>query len=747
MKKISAVVLFCLSIQVMMAQKNSTPPYKNKQLPIATRVADLIARMTVEEKAGQLNQVNGGIFTGPAANDPGQQAKMQMIREGKVGSMLNVIGVTETRVLQELAVEKSRLGIPLLFAFDVIHGYKTIFPIPLADACAWDPQLSQQAAAIAAKEASAEGLHWTFAPMMDISRDPRWGRVMEGAGEDPFLGAKIAAARVKGFQGNFGADNVLATVKHFAVYGAVEAGREYNHVSVDRYTAWNVHLPPYKAAVEAGAATVMNSFNVFEGVPASANRYLVTEVLKRQWGFKGILVSDWNSFGETMTHGYAADSADVAEKVFNAGSMLDMETRVMVNQLPQLIQKGKVSMQALDAAVARILNIKFKMGLFDDPYRNCNPVRQVNDVFTPAHREMSRKAGQRSIVLLKNNEQLLPLKQQQRIALVGYLAASADDIFDFWVAAAKDSAYKPVTVLEGLKNAGATFTFAKGFDEKNTTSAALLQEALAAAASADVVLVNIGLSGKMAGEDRSLAHPEIPDAQIEVLKALRQTGKKVVALVSAGRPLVLTKAEPFCDAILYTWILGTEHGNAVADVLYGVYNPSAKTVMSFPYAVGQIPVYYNHMNTSRPDPTDGMGNWYSRYRDIPNEPLYPFGYGLSYTSFDYSRFGLSSPQLKKGQQVKATVTITNTGKLAGEEIVQLYIRDMVANRVRPVAELKGFQKIALQPGESKQVTFDIDSDLLSYYDENGRLQLEPGNIQVSVGGSSNKVLSAMLRYQ
>lgn len=747
MKKVAAFFLFYLSAQVIFAQSNSMPVYKNSKLPVATRVAHLLSLMTVEEKAGQLNQLNGGAFTGPAANDPGQQAKMKMIQAGKVGSMLNVTGATETRVLQTIAVEQSRLGIPLLFAYDVIHGYKTIFPIPLADACAWDPELSKQAAAIAAKEASAEGLHWTFAPMMDISRDPRWGRVMEGAGEDPFLGAQIAAARVKGFQGNFGQDNVLATVKHFAVYGAVEAGREYNHVNVDRYTAWNVHMPPYKAAVQAGAATVMNSFNVFEAVPASANNYLVTDVLKKQWGFKGIIVSDWNSFGETMTHGYAKDSADVALKAFNAGSMIDMETRVMVSQIPGLVKKGEISMQALNEAVARILSIKFKIGLFDDPYRNCNPERQAQHVFTPAHRELSRKAGQRSIVLLKNNDQILPLQPRQKIALVGYLAASTDDVFDFWVAAAKASAYNPVTVLEGLKNAGATLTFAKGFDEKNETSPALLQEAVAAASAADIVLVNIGLSGKMAGEDRSIAQPEIADAQIEVLKALRQTGKKIVALVSAGRPLVLTKAEPYCDAIVYTWILGTEHGNAVADVLYGVYNPSAKTVMSFPYAVGQIPVYYNHMNTSRPDPTDGMGNWYSRYRDIPNEPLYPFGYGLSYTSFAYSQFGLSSQQLKKGEQVKATVTITNTGKLAGEEIVQLYIRDMVANRIRPVAELKGFQKITLQPGESKQVSFILDTALLSYYNEQGQLQLEPGEIKISVGGSSNQLLSGMLRFQ
>lgn len=745
----TTTILFCaLSAAISQSpEKTAILPYKNKTLKVEQRVADLLSRMTLEEKGGQLTQLNGGVFTGPAANDPGQKAKMNMIRNGLAGSMLNLTGAEETRAIQQLAINESRLGIPLLFAYDVIHGYKTIFPIPLADACAWDASLSEKAAAIAAKEASAEGLHWTFAPMMDISRDPRWGRVMEGGGEDPYLGGVLAAARVKGFQGNFGKDNVLACIKHFAIYGAVEGGREYNQVNVDRYNAWNVYLPPYKAAVEAGAATVMNSFNVFEGIPASGNHYLLNEVLKKQWGFKGFLVSDWNSFGEMIEHGYAKDTMDVAMKALNAGSMMDMETRAMVSKVPALVKEGKVKMEILDEAVGRILTMKFKMGLFDDPYRNCDVQRQKNNVFTPEHRNLSREAGKRSIVLLKNKDGILPIQPSSKILLAGYLASSVNDLFDFWAGNAKSAPYNPVTVFEGFKNAGANMQFVKGYDEKNETNAALLEEVKGLVGGVDIVLVNIGISGQLAGEDRSVAMPEIPEGQIELLKELKKAGKKVVALVSAGRPLVLTKAEPFCDAIVYTWILGTEHGNAVADVVFGKYNPSAKTVMSFPYAVGQIPVYYNHMNTSRPNPTDGKGNWYSRYRDIPNDPLYPFGFGLSYTQFAYDKLELSSATISKGQTVTVSVQVKNTGAVAGEEIVQLYMRDPVANRIRPVKELKDFSKISLQPGEEKRVSFTLNTEKLSYYNEEGVLQIEPGLIEIFVGGNSRDVLKVNLELK
>jgi beta-glucosidase len=745
MKKL---ILFLAPALLMCATtKAQVPGYRNKELPVEKRVADLLSRMTVEEKAGQLNQLNGGAFTGPAANDPGQKAKMDMVRKGQVGSMLNVTGVAETRTIQELAVKESRLGIPVIFAFDVIHGYKTIFPIPLADACAWDPALSQQAASIAAKEASAEGLHWTFAPMVDVSRDPRWGRVMEGAGEDPYLGSVIGAARVKGFQGDFGLNNILACVKHFAIYGAVEAGREYNHVNVDRYNAWNFYMPPYKAAVEAGAATVMNSFNVFEGVPASGNSYLVNDVLKKQWGFKGVVVSDWNSFGEMLQHGYAKDNKDLAMKALNAGSMMDMETRAMVAEIPVLVKEGKVNIKTLDAAVGAILTVKFRLGLFEDPYKNCDPVREKQNVFTEEHRRLSREAAKRSIVLLKNNQATLPLQKSANIALIGYWAESADDIYDFWVAQAKSEAYLPVTLLQGLKNAGINFNYAKGYDADLKPNMQLVNDALEKAKSADVVLVNIGISGKLAGEDRSIAMPEIPRAQIELLKVLKAAGKKIVAVVSAGRPLVMTEAELYCDAILYGWILGIEHGNALADVIFGDYNPSAKTVMSFPYAVGQIPVYYNHMNTNRPDPTDGQGNWYSRYRDIPNDPLYPFGYGLSYTNFTYGDVRLSKNTIRKGEKIQVSVNVKNSGSREGEEIVQLYIRDLVADHVRPVKELKGFEKIRLAPGQEKTVTFTLDVTMLSYYNSQGTLVIEPGVFHIFVGGNSRDVKQATLNYE
>jgi beta-glucosidase len=746
MKKI-LMMLICTASMVCYAHAQTTSPYRDKKLSIEQRIADLLKRMTVEEKAGQLNQLNGGAFTGPAANDPGQKAKMDMVRKGQVGSMLNVSGTAETRVIQEIAVKESRLGIPVIFALDVIHGYKTIFPIPLADACAWDPELSRKAAEIAAKEASAEGLHWTFAPMVDISRDPRWGRVMEGAGEDPYLGSIIGAARVKGFQGNFGKDNLLACVKHFAVYGAIEAGREYNQVSVDKVNTWNMYLPTYRAAVEAGAATVMNSFNVYEGVPASGNAWLVNEVLKKQWGFKGFLVSDWNSFGEMIQHGYAKDNKDVAMKAINAGSMMDMETRAMVTEIPALVKEGKVSIKTLDAAVGAILYWKFRIGLFDDPYMNCDPQREKQNVFTTEHRLLSRQAAQRSVVLLKNSQQVLPLQQNQKIALIGHFAASSEDIFDFWVANAKSDPYKPSTLLDGLKEAGVTYAFAKGYDEQLNTSDVMIQEAITVANASDIVVVNIGISGKLAGEDRSIAMPEIPEAQLQLLKALRNTGKKIVAVISAGRPLVLTKAEPFCDAIVYAWILGTEQGNALTDVLYGKYNPSAKTVMSFPYAVGQIPVYYNHMNTSRPNPNDGQGNWYSRYRDIPNEPLYPFGFGLSYTTFSYGKPSVSASSIGMNGTVTIQVNVTNSGKLAGEEIVQLYIRDPLATRIRPVKELKGFQKISLAPGETKVVSFTLNKSTMQYFDENGTPQLEPGKISIFLGGNSRDLQELILNLQ
>lgn len=714
--------------------------FQNPKLPVEQRVKDLLARMTVAEKAGQLNQLNGGAFTGPALNDAGQAEKAKMVKEGRVGSLLNVVGVADTRAIQQMAMQ-NRLGIPLIFGYDVIHGYKTIFPIPLAEACSWDLQSIEQNSSVAAKEAAAAGVHWTFAPMCDVSNDPRWGRVMEGAGEDPYYAGLVSAARVKGLQGNLNDnEHILACVKHFAGYGAVEAGREYNQVDISRVLLWNKYLPPYKAAVDAGAATVMNAFNVLDGVPSSANKFLVTDVLKNKWGFKGFVVSDWASFKEIIVHGHAADEKDAALKAMLAGSMMDMESKVSEKYLPELVKERKVTMAQLDEAVGKILYQKFKLGLFEDPYKFCNEQRESAALFTTANRAVAKAAAEKSIILLKNNNNVLPIGKNKKIALVGLYANSKEDMFDFWVAQGKSS--DAVSVYEGMKTKYSNISFCNGYNADNTTTETLINEAVQNANAADVVVVNIGISGKMAGEDRSLGNPAISDGQIELLKALQKTGKPVVALVSSARPLVLTQAEPLVNSILQCWILGTEHGSAIASVLSGEVNPSAKTVMTFPAAIGQIPVYYNHFNTGRPDQTDGQGNWYSRYRDITREPLYPFGFGLSYTEFFCAEPQLSASTMLRDGKLMVTMEVTNMRDIDGEEVVQLYIRDHNASIVRPVKELKAFKKIFIKAHETKEVSFTLTKNDLCFFDANGNKVIEPGKFTVYVGNSSFNVKEA-----
>ena len=709
-------------------------PYQNAALSIEKRVSDLLSRMTVEEKAGQLNQLNGGAFTGPASNDAGQNEKVKLVQSGAVGSLLNVVGVADTRAIQTEAM-KTRLNIPLLFGYDVIHGYKTIFPVPLAEACSWDLTAIEKNSSIAAKEAAASGVHWTFAPMCDVSNDPRWGRVMEGAGEDPYYAAVVSAARVKGFQGNL-KDNqhILACVKHFAAYGLVEAGREYNQVDVSRVMLWNKYLPPYKAAVNAGAATVMNAFNVVDGVPASANKYLVTDVLKNKWGFKGIVVSDWGSFNEIINHGNAADGKEAALKALQAGSMMDMESKVSQKYLPELLKEKKITMAQLDEAAGKILYQKFNLGLFDDPFKFCNEANEKATLFTAENRAIAKTAAEKSIVLLKNNNNILPIDKNKKVALIGFYANSKPDMFDFWIA--QGNSNDAVSLYEGLKNKISNITFSNGYNADNTSNETLINEAVQNANGADIIIVNIGISGKMAGEDRSLANPIISSGQIDLLKALQKTGKPIVALVSSARPLILTDAEPLVNAMVQCWILGTEHGNAIASMLTGEYNPSAKTVMTFPYSVGQIPVYYNYFNTGRPGPTDGVGDWFSRYRDIPNQPLYPFGYGLSYTTYDYSDVKISSASVAKSGNLKVTVNVKNTGAIDGEETVQLYIRDYAASIVRPVKELKAFKKLLIKAGETKEVSFTLSEKELSFYDANGNTVFESGKFGVYVGPNS-----------
>lgn len=739
------VLLFCSTAFGQSAKK---PAYQRSEVKTEDRVADLLKRMTVEEKAGQLNQWAGDLNTGPASGNADWQFKLEAIKNGKVGSMLNVVGAAKTRQVQEAAL-KSRLGIPLLFGYDVIHGYKTIFPIPLAEACSWDLQQVERNHIVAADETSSAGVHWTFGPMCDISADPRWGRVMEGAGEDPWLGAKLAAARVKGFQGNLDNKHILACIKHFAAYGAVEAGKEYAYTDLSREALWNKYLPPYKAAIDAGAASVMNGFNIFEGIPVTGNKYLVTDVLKNKWNFKGFVVSDWNSIGEMVNWGYATDNKDAAFKALSAGSMMDMETNAIVKFLPELVKEGKITMKQVDDAVGRILYYKFKLGLFDDPFAYCNEEREQATLFNAANRKQALEAAKRSVVLLKNENKVLPLKKDGRkLALIGSYATDKAHMFDFWKGQGNPA--DAVSLQEGMSAAfgASNISYSAGYTtNSNVVDQALITAAVETARSADVVVVNIGLSGDLAGEDRALANTAIPANQVELLKALRTTGKPVIAVVSAGRPLILTGITDFCDAILYSWILGTESGNAIAQVLTGEYNPSGKTVMSFPKATGQIPVYYNYFKTGRPSPTDGNGNWYSRYRDVDNYPLYPFGYGLSYSHFTYSKLVLSDSTMNKTGSLHVRVTITNDGEYDGEEVAQLYINDVTASIIRPVKELKGFKKILLKKGESKEVEFVITAKELSFFDGAGNSILEAGRFEVFVGGNSRDVLKEGFRLK
>lgn len=745
-KKINFLLLLVFfSSPIFVSGQNKpidAPLYQHPKATIEARVKDLLSRMTIEEKAGQLNQLNGGKFTGPSLYNDGQKMKLKQTKEGKVGSFLNVTGASDTKAIQKVAVEQSRLGVPLLFGFDVIHGFKTVFPIPLAEACSWDIEQANQNASIAAKEAASAGLHWTFAPMCDISNDPRWGRVMEGAGEDPYLGSLLAAARVKGFQGNLDDTfHIMACVKHFAGYGAVEAGREYNQVDFSRVQLWNKYLPPYHAAVNAGAATVMNGFNVFEGVPVSGNKYLVTDILKKKWGFKGFTVSDWNSFGEMIDHGYADDRKDVAYKALKAGSMMDMESKTIIENLPALVKEGKITMAEVDDAVGRILYYKFKLGLFENPYRFSNEEREKKSVFTTANKAVARKSARESIVLLQNKMQLLPLKKDQKsYALIGLFSNSPEDIFDMWEGeGAMDSV---VTIYEGLRRRLPNLKYSQGYKADGSSNDSLINAALETASNADIILVDIGTSGKFAGEDKSLADINIPEGQLQLLRALHKTGKPIVVLVTSGRPLILTPIKDLATSMVQCWILGSEEGNAVADVLLGDYNPSAKTVISFPYAIGQIPVYYNHFATGRPKAEKPGSGWFSRYRDIPNEPLYPFGFGLSYTTFSYSRLRISDTVINKNGLINVSINVKNTGKYDGEEVVQLYIQDVAASIVRPVRELKGFKKILLKVGEEKAVVFKLTAKDLTFFDANGNEVLEAGEFKVFVGSSSNETASS-----
>ncbi|MDP4248923.1 MAG: beta-glucosidase BglX [Bacteroidota bacterium] len=725
-------------------------------------ISTLMSKMTVDEKIGQLNLVTpGGAVTGSVVS----QDVDEKIRQGKVGGLFGITGPEKVRQAQDIAVQHSRLHIPLLFGLDVIHGLETVFPIPLAMSCTWDTVLIQKSARIAAAEASADGLDWTFSPMVDIARDPRWGRVAEGSGEDPCLGSAIAAAMVRGYQGKDLAqkDALMACVKHFALYGAAEAGREYNTVDMSRIKMYQYYLPPYKAAVDAGVGSVMTSFNEIDGIPATGNKWLLTDLLRNEWKFKGLVVSDYTSLSEMTAHGMG-DLQTVSALAMNAGLDMDMVAEGYLTTLKQSLKKGRVTEKQVDQACRRVLEAKYKLGLFTDPYRRMNAERASAEILSATNRNAARETAEHSFVLLKNGEQVLPLKKSGTIALIGPLASNHRNMLGTWSVAGDPS--KSVSVLEGIKNVAGTsvnILYAKGanisddsvlvahtnvfgpeIEPETRKPEDMLNEAVAAAEKSDVVVAVLGEAADMTGESSSRADISIPESQETLLKALVKTGKPVVLVLFNGRPLTLEWENQHVNAILDAWFGGTEAGNAIADVLFGDYNPSGKLSMSFPVSVGQIPVYYNAKNTGRPYDGKGSPKFKSDYLDIPNDPLYPFGYGLSYTHFSYSGLVPDHTQISPRHPIQVKLTVSNTGNYDGEETVQLYIRDMVASVTQPVKELKKFQKVWLKKGESKEVVFTLNTDDLKFVNSQLHWVYEPGAFKVFVGGNSRDVLEITL---
>ena len=700
------------------------------------RVDSLIRIMTLDEKIGQMVLFTSDWdVTGPTI----REGYLDDIRSGRCGNIFNAYTVDYIRELQRVAVEESRLGIPLMFGYDVVHGHKTIFPIPLGESCSWDLDLIRRSASAAAAEAAASGLNWTFAPMVDISVDPRWGRVSEGAGEDPYLGSLIAAARVKGFQGENLANplTVLACVKHFAAYGAPFGGRDYNTVDMSERQFREFYMPPYKAGVDAGALSVMTAFNEYDGVPATGNQYLLKDLLKGEWNFQGFVVTDYTSINEMVHHGYARDEAEAGVKAVNAGVDMDLQGEVYFSYLRGLVDSGFVREKTIDNAVRRILNVKAKLGLFDDPYLYCDRARENQVVSNPEIKALSRDAARRSMVLLKN-EGCLPFDRGDRIAVIGELAASRRDLLGSWKAAGEWDDMNSILDAVRAYNGAANVIYAEGC-RKIGSDRSGFGEAMDAVAQADKVLMVIGEDWDWSGEAASRTDIGVPGIQSELLKMIASAGKPVAVVLLNGRPLVLEEESKAADAILEAWYPGTMGAEAVTDIVFGQYNPSGKLTMTFPRSVGQIPVFYYEKNTGRPIylPND---KYKSKYLDSPNEPLYPFGYGLSYTDFKYSNLILSSPKMKKGHTIDATVTVTNIGTRTGEETVQLYIRDLIGSVTRPVKQLKGFQKLVLAPGESRTVTFTIDDEMLSFWRHDMTFGIEDGDFKVMVGGSSSDLL-------
>ncbi len=717
----------------------------SKHDEIAQKVDSVMNRMTLEEKIGQLNQLTGdGEVTGPVTLNQDYQ---QQIRQGMVGSMLNVNGAEYTRKIQKIAVEESRLGIPLIFGYDVIHGYKTIFPVPLGESSSWDLEAIEKASRIAAREATAAGQHWTFAPMMDISRDARWGRVMEGAGEDPYYGSKVARARIRGFQGeDFSkANTMLACAKHYVGYGAARGGRDYNTVDMSMRRLHETFLPPFKAAIDEGVATFMSSFNELNGVPVTGSKELVQDLLKDQWGFDGFIVSDWGSIQEMIPHGVAADKYEAGDLAMNAGIDMDMEGHVYIEELKNLLNDGRISEAQINEAVRRILTKKFELGLFEDPYKYCDPEREEQELLSEENRAFARKSAQKSMVLLKN-EGVLPLsKDLGNIALVGPLVQADEEYIGTW--SARGEGRHVVNVMEGFRNKlgdQASLTYAKGASFTGQSKEGF-DEALQKARQADAVVAVVGESAMMSGEALSRMNIGLPGLQQELVLELAKLDKPLVVVLMNGRPLAIPEVDEKAPAILEAWLPGTEGGNAVADIIFGDYNPSGKLTASFPYDVGQVPVQYEHKNTGRPK-VEGQ-RYTSQYIDGPNKPLYPFGYGLSYTSFEYSRPVLNKQQINFDETLRVQVDVKNTGERAGEEVVQMYVRDLVGSVTRPVKELKGFEKIALEPGQTKTVTFKLRADDLAFYTRDMEYKAEPGEFKVFTGSSSEDVQSASFKLR
>jgi len=753
MKKLIVIISFILLTKVCYGQN------------LDQKIEDLLSQMSLTEKIGQMNQYNGfWNFTGPQPISGDSKKKYDQLRKGLVGSMLNVRGTENVKEVQRIAVEESRLGIPLLFGFDVIHGYKTQSPIPLAESASWDIDAIKRSARLAAKEASAAGLNWTFAPMVDISRDSRWGRVMEGAGEDPFLASMIASARVRGFQGSDLSDpnTILACAKHFAGYGYVEAGRDYNTTEISINTLHNVVLPPFKAAANSGVGTFMNSFNDLNGIPSTADKFLQRDILKELWKFKGFVVSDWGSIREMIDHGFASNRSEAGRLAILGGSDMDMESSIYIEKLEELVNSGKISIDYVDDSVRRILRAKFLLGLFDDPYRYIDSDREEKIIGSKEILEGALDIAKKSIVLLKNENNLLPLKKKgQKIALIGPLAADKNSPLGNWsIAADKDSA---ISVLEALslgvmrRHKGNDLIYKQGvrlinkvpdgFHEEvsiNENDRTGIEEAVIAAKEAEIVIMVLGEYGYQSGEGRSRANLDFPGLQQELLERVREVNKNIILVVMSGRPLILNWADENIPAIVQAWHLGTQSGYAISEVLYGDYNPSGKLTMSFPRSVGQMPLYYARKSTGRPgaDGEDQGSVFWSHYQDEKNTPLYPFGYGLSYTKFRYSKITLTDSKMSPDESINAEITITNTGKVKGKEVVQMYIHDRYASATRPIRELKGFQIVELEPRESKTVAFKIDRSLLEFYSGNNRWEAESGDFDIYIGTNSDTKIKA-----